>query len=79
LARHLFCAPTYHYKVGIAFLAWLSGHQRGFTMVGGLQSARSAVHLAQAYRMADELGLFPDPEFAAARMREFLAVAGVAS
>lgn len=79
LARHLFCAPTYRYKVGIAFLAWLSGHQRGFTMVGGLQSARSAVHLAQAYRMADELGMFPDPEFAAARMRAFLAVAGVAS
>jgi hypothetical protein len=79
LARHLFGAPTYNYKTGIAFLAWLSGHQPGFAMVGGLQSGRSAVHLAQAYRMADELGLFPDPELAAVRMRAYLTVAGIAA
>ncbi|WAL63629.1 dihydrodipicolinate synthase family protein [Amycolatopsis cynarae] len=78
LARHLFAAPTYYYKTGIAFLAWLSGHQPGFTMVGGLASGRSVVHLAQAYRMADALGLLPDPELAADRMRAFLTVAGVA-
>jgi hypothetical protein len=46
-------------------------------MVGGLKSARSAVHLAEAYRHADEAGLLPDPELAAARVRAFLAVAGV--
>jgi hypothetical protein len=78
LARHLFEAPTYYYKTGIAFLAWLSGHQPGFCMVGGLQSARSAVHLAQAYRLADEVGLFPDPELAGHRMQAFLTVAGAA-
>jgi hypothetical protein len=77
LARHLFAAPTFYYKTGITFLAWLSGHQPGFTMVGGLQSGRGVVHLAQTYRMADELGLFPDPELAADRMRDFLRVAGV--
>ena len=77
LARHLFAAPTWYYKTGIAFLAWLSGHVAGFTMVGGLQSARSAVHLAEAYRLADEAGLLPDPELAAARVRAFLSVAGV--
>ena len=77
LARHLFGTPTWYYKTGIAFLAWLSGHSAGFTMVGGLQSARSAVHLAEAYRLADEAGLLPDPELAAARARAFLAVAGV--
>lgn len=77
LARHVFGAPTYYYKTGIAFLAWLAGHQPGFTMIGGLQSARSALHLAQAFRLADAAGLFPDPALAAARMQKLLAVAGI--
>jgi hypothetical protein len=76
LARHVFAGPTYYYKTGIAFLAWLSGLQPGFTMVGGLHSARGAVHLAEAYRLADRAGLLPDPDLAAARMRSFLSVAG---
>ena len=79
LARHLFAPPTYFYKTGIAFLAWLSGHQPGFAMVGGLHSGRGAVHLAEAYRLADRLGLFADPELAAARMRSYLHVTGVAA
>ncbi|WP_369378816.1 dihydrodipicolinate synthase family protein [Streptomyces sp. cg36] len=78
LARHLFGAPTRHYKTGVVLLAWLAGHQSHFTMVGGHQSARSLPHLARAYELADGLGLFPDPELAAARMRNLLAVHGVA-
>ncbi|CAM5562176.1 hypothetical protein STENM327S_01254 [Streptomyces tendae] len=62
LSRHLFQAPTRYYKTGVVLLAWLSGHQSHFTMVGGLQSARFLPHLARAYRLADELGLFPGPE-----------------
>ncbi|NJQ07046.1 dihydrodipicolinate synthase family protein [Streptomyces lonarensis] len=77
LSRHLFKAPTRYYKTGVVFLAWLAGHQDHFTMVGGLQSARSLPHLAHAYRLADELGLFPDPQLAAARMRQLLTVHGV--
>jgi hypothetical protein len=79
LARHVFAAPTYYYKTGIAFLAWLSGFQPGFTMVGGLQSARSVVHLAHTFRLADGAGLLPDPDLAAARMRSLLDVAGVST
>jgi hypothetical protein len=45
-------------------------------MVGGLQSARSAVHLAEAFRLADQAGLFPDPELTAGRLSSYLAVAG---
>lgn len=41
LSRHLFGAPTRHYKTGVVLLAWLAGHQSHFTMVGGLHSARS--------------------------------------
>ncbi|MDF6042570.1 dihydrodipicolinate synthase family protein [Streptomyces sp. JH14] len=76
LSRHLFQAPTRFYKTGVVFLAWLAGHQDHFTMVGGLQSARSLPHLAKAYELADRLGLFPDPELAASRMRALLTVNG---
>ncbi|WP_098025673.1 dihydrodipicolinate synthase family protein [Streptomyces sp. st115] len=76
LSRHLFQRPTRFYKTGVVFLAWLAGHQDHFTMVGGLQSARSLPHLAKAYELADRLGLFPDPELAEHRMRALLAVHG---
>ncbi|GAB3212860.1 Dihydrodipicolinate synthase/N-acetylneuraminate lyase [Marinactinospora thermotolerans DSM 45154] len=78
LARHLFAPPTYYYKTGVAFLAWLNGHQPGFTMVAGLQAARSPLHLAEALRLADAAGALTDPDLAARRMRWFLDVAGVA-
>ncbi|MFF7437041.1 DUF993 family protein [Streptomyces sp. NPDC008122] len=78
LSRHLFQPPTRFYKTGVVFLAWLAGHQEHFTMVGGLQSARSLPHLARAYELADGLGLFPDPVRAESRMRSLLTVHGVA-
>ena len=77
LARHVFAAPTPAYKTGLVFLAWLCGHQDGFAMVGGLASARSAVHLSEVLRLADAAGLLPDPDLAAARMRAYLTVAGL--
>ncbi|MFD7710449.1 dihydrodipicolinate synthase family protein [Streptomyces sp. NPDC059785] len=77
LSRHLFQAPTRFYKTGVVFLAWLAGHQAHFTMVGGLQSARSLPHLARAYELADGLGLFPDPALAEERMKNLLSLYGV--
>ncbi|MFJ8599505.1 dihydrodipicolinate synthase family protein [Streptomyces shenzhenensis] len=77
LSRHLFQAPTRFYKTGVVLLAWLAGHQSHFTMVGGLQSARSLPHLARAYELADGLGLFPDPKLAEERMKDLLALYGV--
>ncbi|MEU2545458.1 dihydrodipicolinate synthase family protein [Streptomyces roseolus] len=77
LSRHLFEPPTRYYKTGVVLLAWLAGHQDHFTMVGGLQSARSLPHLARAYELADGLGLFPDPARAESRMRSLLMVHGV--
>jgi hypothetical protein len=67
LARHIFAAPTQHYKTGVVFLAYLSGHQERFRMVGGQESVRDAGHLSVLYRMALDAGIFPDPELAAAR------------
>jgi hypothetical protein len=77
LSRHLFQTPTRFYKTGVVFLAWLAGHQAHFTMVGGLQSARSLPHFARAYELADGLGLFPDPKLAEDRMKTLLALYGV--
>ncbi|MER6422355.1 dihydrodipicolinate synthase family protein [Streptomyces sp. NPDC001137] len=77
LSRHLFQTPTRFYKTGVVFLAWLAGHQSHFTMVGGLQSARSLPHFARAYELADGLGLFPDPKLAQERMKNLLALYGV--
>lgn len=77
LSRHLFQAPTRFYKTGVVFLAWLAGHQSHFTMVGGLQSARSLPHFARVYELADTLGLFPDPKLAEDRMRTLLHLYGV--
>jgi hypothetical protein len=70
LARHIFAAPTRYYKTGVVFLAWLSGHQDRFTMVGGQETGRSAAHLAELYRLAAAASLFGDPDLAAARARK---------
>jgi hypothetical protein len=78
LSRLIFAAPTRFYKTGVVFLAWLNGHQDHFVMVGGQQSARHIVHLAEVFRLADRAGLLRDPELACARMRQLLAVHGLA-
>ncbi len=77
LSRHIFEAPTRFYKTGIVFMAYLNRHQDHFVMVGGQQSARSLVHLAGLFRLADAAGLLADPEAATARMRAVLAVHGI--
>jgi hypothetical protein len=78
LSRHIFAAPTPYYKTGVVFLAFLNGHQQHFRMVGGLESGRSVLHLAELFVLADRAGLLRDPELASARMRHVLALAGVA-
>jgi hypothetical protein len=76
LSRHCFAAPTFHYKTGVTFIAYLAGHQSHFMMVDGRQSARSVPHLVKLFRLADAAGVLPDPELAAQRMTAFLATAG---
>ena len=77
LSRHIFQAPTYHYKTGIVFLAYLNGHQRHFRMLAAQEGMRSVLHLAELFQLADEAHLFADPEQACERMRAFLLLAGV--
>ena len=78
LSRHIFQAPTRFYKTGVVFLAWLNGLQDHFIMVGGQESARSLLHLAELFRLADKARVLHDPELAAARMNKLLAVHGLA-
>jgi Protein of unknown function (DUF993) len=78
LSRHIFKAPTRFYKTGIVFMAWLNGHQDHFTMVGGQESTRSVLHMAELFRLADAAGLLSDPDRSAHRMRLFLAQRGMA-
>jgi len=77
LSRHIFRAPTYYYKTGVVFLAYLNDHQSHFRMVGGQESARSVVHLAELFVLANRAGLLRDPQLATERMRRFLALAGI--
>jgi hypothetical protein len=77
LSRRIFEAPTQYYKAGVVLLAWLNGHQRHFMMVGGMQSARSALHYADVFRLADKAGLLRDPELAACRIAGLMALHGV--
>jgi len=72
LSRHIFQTPTYYYKTGITFLAWLNGHQQEFRMVGGQETARSIQHLAQLFVLADRAGLLRDPQMAAARAKSII-------
>ena len=57
LARKLFEPPTYNYKTGIVYLAWLNGHQEHFRMLGGMETARSPEHLAEVRALAERAGL----------------------
>jgi uncharacterized protein DUF993 len=77
LSRHIFKNPTRFYKTGVVFMAYLNGHQDHFTMIGGQESARSTVHLAELFRLADQAGLLADPELATRRMRAVLATRGI--
>jgi hypothetical protein len=77
LSRHIFKAPTRFYKTGVVFMAWLNGHQKHFTMVGGQQSTRSLMHLCELFRLADAANLLEHPDLAVHRMTTLLAMHGV--
>ncbi len=73
LSRLIFTEPTYDYKVGVAFLAWLNGFQPHFAMLGGLHERRSAEHLVGVFELAAAARALRDPHLAVGRMTEFLA------
>ncbi|WP_114854104.1 DUF993 family protein [Brachybacterium sp. YJGR34] len=76
LAVHVFSAPTFHYKTGVAFMAWLNGHQRAFQMIGGMHSARSLPHLSRTIELAARTGNLEQPQLAAERWHALLRLNG---
>jgi hypothetical protein len=77
LSRLIFAEPTYDYKVGVAFLAWLNGFQPHFAMLAGLQERRSAEHLTSLFELAAAAGALADPQLAVSRMSKYLAGANL--
>ncbi|MCJ8006967.1 dihydrodipicolinate synthase family protein [Lederbergia wuyishanensis] len=77
LSRHIFQAPTYAYKTGIVFMAYLNGHQSHFRMIGGAEGSRSLIHLSEIFVLADKAGLLVDPELAARRMKLVMELSGI--
>jgi hypothetical protein len=73
LSRAIFEEPTFHYKVGVAFLAWLNGLQPHFAMLGGLQRQRSREHLVRVFELAAAAGALLRPGLAVSRMTQYLA------
>ncbi len=77
LSREIFKTPTQFYKAGIAFLAWLNGHQPHFVMPAGFQSSREITHFAEVFRLADQASLLTDADLATRRMTHLLALHGI--
>ena len=77
LSRKIFEAPTQYYKAAVVFLAWLNGHQTHFSMVGGMQSARSVRHYAEIFKLADQANVLDQPELAIERMKKLLGLYGL--
>jgi hypothetical protein len=72
LSRLIFEEPTYYYKTGVAFLAWLNGLQPRFSMLDGLERRRPASHLIEVFELAAAAGALIDPDLAVSRMTAFL-------
>jgi hypothetical protein len=77
LSRLVFTAPTQYYKAGVAWLTYLDGGQDHFRMLGGFETGRSLLHLADLVRTAGAIGLFTDPDLAAHRASAYFAAQGV--
>ena len=70
LSRHIFAAPTYHYKTGVVFLAYLNGHQRPLPHGRRAGERRARSRTSPSCSCSPTAArLLRDPELAAARMR----------
>jgi hypothetical protein len=72
LGRHLFQAPTQHYKAGLAFLSWLNGHQDNPMLALHEQRARDLAHYCEAARLASLAGAIEHAGEAGKRLERLL-------
>ena len=76
LSRHIFRAPTLHYKAGLVFLAHLNGHQPAFHLLDDVERTRDLAHYAELFRLANAAGVLDDPEAAYQRFLPLLHAGG---
>ncbi|MCH2132222.1 MAG: dihydrodipicolinate synthase family protein [Phycisphaerales bacterium] len=74
LGRAIFEPPVHRYKAGLAFLAWLNGHQDTFDLVNHVQRERSLDHYAMVLQLAADAGALTDVETATDRLGRFPAL-----
>jgi hypothetical protein len=76
LSRHIFKAPTQHYKAGLVFLAYLNGHQSHFHLLADEEGRRDMAHYVELFKLANAAGALDDPETAYERFQPLLRSAG---
>ncbi|MCC7390651.1 MAG: DUF993 family protein [Phycisphaerales bacterium] len=73
LGRVIFEPPTQHYKAGLAFLAYLNGHQPNPMLVNHAERARDTDHLCCVVRAGAACGAIPDRPAVCDRLRRWAA------
>lgn len=69
VGRVVFEHPTHTYKVGLAFINWLNGHQSNPMLINHLQQSRSTEHLVRVACAAADAGALTDARLAAERLQ----------
>ena len=72
LSRVVFEPPTTLYKVGLAFIAYLNGHQANWMLVNHLERQRSGEHLLRVVEAAALAGALTDAPLAADRLGSWI-------
>ena len=72
LGKHLFEAPTQHYKAGLAFLSWINGYQENPMLVQHEERARGVEHYLEAARLASLAGAIENAGLAAERLQAWV-------
>ena len=72
LSRVVFEPPTILYKVGLAFIAYLNGHQANWMLVNHLERERSPEHLLRVVEAAARAGALTEAPLAADRLGSWL-------
>lgn len=71
--QKVFEAPTHLYKTGLAFTAWLNGHQSQPMLLNRIDQQRDPEHLLEVARLASAAGAIVDAGQAAEKLEFFLA------
>jgi dihydrodipicolinate synthase/N-acetylneuraminate lyase len=72
LARIVFEAPTQHYKAGLAFLAWVNGHQPNPLLANREDLCRDRDHYLRVLRAASRCGAITDAAGASQRLLSWM-------